>query len=607
MSRTRTRLRLAVVAGFLLAGAGLATLAAGPASAHAEPAGSVPADGSTVDRSPATLDLRLTEQVELAATKVSLVDGSGRQLATGTPQLIRAPTAAREDPVTVRIPLPPLAADTYRLAWSTVSSDDLHATSGTLVFGVRRPVAPATAGAPSDPLPGWGEVLGQAAIYLGLGGWMGSILLLSLLRSTDAEGDLPARARSRLLRAGAVAAAIGFTGGVALLLVRAAAFDGDPIRVAWRLVNDSSVGTPWLARQGAGAGMILLSAVALRGKVPGRVLFSIAGALALVAALSTALQGHLSISGPLLLSADTLHILATMVWAGTVISAGVVLLSARDHRVLARAVLRRFGLIATSALTVLVATGLLLTGDRVASLDALLLSTYGRILLLKVSVVALAALAGLVTTLRLHGRRGSPGRAFRAVPLETVLLGLTLFLTAGLVSTQQASGPQWRPAVTPAASTSTSADDLVETVDVRPNLPGRNFVTVNVFDTRRPSPGPIRAVQVVLRGPDGTTVTRTASPAGPNAYLLATDDLKASGPWEITVTAARPDLNPASGTVVWDVSPSASVARQPTFSLATLEPYTGWLAMAVALCGGSALALLRRRTRRLRDLARPRP
>lgn len=594
------RVRAAVLAGSVVAAAGFALLSAAPAWAHAEPLGTVPADGSTVDSSPSSIEIRLSEPVETAATKVSLVDGGGRTLPTSPATLLRTAGAGPEEPVTLRIPLPVLAPDAYRLSWTTVSSDDLHTTAGTMVFGVQRAVAPATAGPPADPLPALGEVLAQAAIYLGFGGWIGSMVLLFLRRPQDG----PARpVRARLLRTGAIAAVVGFLGGIALMLVRAAAFGPDVVPVAWQLVSGTTAGPPWVIREAVALGMAALSVSALRrGSLPRRPVAAVALGLAVAGAATTALLGHLARSGPLLLVTDILHILATMTWAGTVIVAGVVLVGLRGHREQARAVLRRFGLVATGALAVLVATGLLLAGDRVASLDALLLSTYGRILVVKAALVAVAALTGLATTRSLHGRKQDPARTGPAVRTEMAVLAGVLVVTAGLVSTHQATGPQWHPPDAVATQTSLAADDLVGTVDVRPNLPGRNFVTVNLFDTRRPAPAPIQAVDVLLRGPGGAAVTRTASPAGPGSYLLATDDLADSGPWTITVIAHRPDLAPASASLQWTVPPATAFTRPTVFSDAPLTAYTQWAAALALLAGVAAARLLPgRRPRRIRD------
>ena len=46
----------------------------------------------------------------------------------------------------------------YRLAWRSLSADDLHVTSGVVVFGVQRDASGAT-GQVDDPLPGTLEVL----------------------------------------------------------------------------------------------------------------------------------------------------------------------------------------------------------------------------------------------------------------------------------------------------------------------------------------------------------------------------------------------------------------------------------------------------------------
>jgi copper transport protein len=90
----------------------------------------------------------------------------------GKPELIRAAAAGPKDPSTLRVTLPPLPPDTYRVSWTTVSSDDLHTTAGTLVFGVQRAVAPEAAALPADPLPRAGEVARRAPFTSGsAAGW----------------------------------------------------------------------------------------------------------------------------------------------------------------------------------------------------------------------------------------------------------------------------------------------------------------------------------------------------------------------------------------------------------------------------------------------------
>ena len=51
----------------------------------------------------------------------------------------RSDSEDTEEPVEVVATLPTLQRSSYRVSWETLSSDDLHRTSGVLVFGVGRP------------------------------------------------------------------------------------------------------------------------------------------------------------------------------------------------------------------------------------------------------------------------------------------------------------------------------------------------------------------------------------------------------------------------------------------------------------------------------------
>src|SRR5689334_13243625 len=117
-----------------------------PASAHAYLVRSAPGDGSVLDRSPEALTLSFTESVEREATHVDIVDGDGRRFA---PTSIVVHGGDTESPSEVVVGLPSLPPNTYHITWRTLSSDDLHATTGNLVRGVQRAVAAAKV--PSGP------------------------------------------------------------------------------------------------------------------------------------------------------------------------------------------------------------------------------------------------------------------------------------------------------------------------------------------------------------------------------------------------------------------------------------------------------------------------
>ena len=75
-----------------------------------------------------------------------------------------------------------------------------------------------------------------------------------------------------------------------------------------------------------------------------------------------------------------------------------------EQLALAWAILRRFGALAAGSLAALLITGLFMSGQQVASLDALLTTLYGRALLLKIGLAAAVALIGLRNAAALHPR-----------------------------------------------------------------------------------------------------------------------------------------------------------------------------------------------------------
>ena len=133
------RLGGSLAVSFVLLCGGL-LLTAAPASAHAELVASTPADGDTVQEAPSQLLLRMSESVERTATRVTITDALGHNVPTSAVTLRTKPGADTEQPTTLVVDLPPLGAGQYRVSWTTLSSDDLHVTSGVMVFGVGQPV-----------------------------------------------------------------------------------------------------------------------------------------------------------------------------------------------------------------------------------------------------------------------------------------------------------------------------------------------------------------------------------------------------------------------------------------------------------------------------------
>jgi copper transport protein len=565
------------------------------ASAHAELVASTPADGATVERAPAELLLQLSESVELSATRVTLTDAAGQEVPLRSLSLRRAPGAGREDPTTLVVGLPHLGHGSYRVSWTTLSSDDLHVTRGVTVFGVGTTVR--GAGLPPEAQPSRTESAVRWTGLLGLGVTMGAGLLVLLLGSGRPQ-PVQVAVRRRFLATAVAGGVVAVLVGPALLVAQSARAAGPLSQTLRRSLLHESYAAWWWTHEVALLGLVTLAAVCRRHAGFRRIdprPVATGVTLATIATTTTVLMGHAGARAEAHLTTvavESVHVLSALLWGGSVVAAALALSTRVPGepalRGLRRVVLRRFGAVAALTVAVAAVTGLLLAGRRIATPDALLDSVYGRVLLVKVAIVAVALALGLVNTVLLHPevvpRRLRPHRDGRlshvTVALEAVAVVLLLGVTAVLAAAPPATGPRWQPVVRSSGLTSAQADDLVATLRVQPNRVGDNFLSFDVFDTRRPSPGPVESVSVALRGVDGRRITRVATNQGDGSWVLAGQQLS-FGSWTARVTVTRAGIPHAVVTFRWRVpDPNGRVV-------------SGWRARPLrAVSEATALALL---------------
>lgn len=614
MAATHRLRRLALLTGAGVVAAGAALLGAAPASAHALLVGSNPADGVRLDQAPRQLRLDFSESVELRRTKVTLTDADGHVIGVTDLRLVRRAAASDSDPATkgaeetelpvsVVAQLPALVPNLYRVAWRTLSSDDLHPTSGVLVFGVQRDVTGAAQALPADPLPPAGEVAARWGGLISVAGAAGAGLVLLL----GGAGGTPAGVRRLLARIAVAGGAGGAVLGGALLGLQSLAAGG-PGALA-DLLRTGSYPWGWFLGEACSLGLLVAGLLELRRR-PGRrgPLAALAVPLLAGYGLSTVLRGHAVAGGPVRVLTTSVHVVAALLWVGTLVT--FVLMSAgpagRRH-LLRGAVLRRFGLVAVSCVAAMTLSGLLLAGWGVASLDAALQSTYGRFLLLKLALAAGCAVAGAFTVLRVHPQWSPawwrPRRVlgtWRALGAEATLAVLVVAAAAAMASSPPATGPSWRVQASTRIASANVAD-LVQSLQMSPARPGRNFITIDVFDTRRPAPAPVRQVLLSLRSPDGATSTVPAQRQESTRWLVTTDAITGSGRWTLTVRALRPGMPAATSEFGWSVATPGARLRHATVSSRPLAPVTG---AAAAILGGllagalGYIGLVRRRRRR---------
>ncbi|WP_431953323.1 copper resistance CopC/CopD family protein [Actinacidiphila sp. bgisy167] len=386
---TKSALRLLAVP---LAVLGLLFAAAAPASAHAALVSSDPAQGAVVGTAPAQVRLTFSEGVLLTKDAIRVLGPDGGRADTGG-----ANDAGRGDTTAAVALRQGLGDGTYTVAWKVVS-DDSHPVAGAFTFSI---------GAPSKtsvPLPaeevGGGAVgtlydIGRYAAYLGFALLVGAAFFIGVCWPDGAR----TRSMRRLVATG-WATMVAAT--ILLLMLRAPYVNGGGLGDAFDLggvrdVLDTRPGAALLSR------LLLLAA----GAVFIAVLFgswarredpverqdlawglAIGGAVVAVGLAATwAMAEHASvgIQAPVAMPVDIVHLLAMAVWLGGLTA---LLTALRGGQRVERAAVRRFSRIAFGAVVTLVVTGVYQSWRQLGSWDALVSTGYGRLLMVKVGLVA---------------------------------------------------------------------------------------------------------------------------------------------------------------------------------------------------------------------------
>ncbi len=384
----------------LAAAAALATLliAAPPAAAHATLTGSSPADGEVVATAPERVTLTFSEQVALADDAIRVLDPEGRSVTGGEPTDV-----STDDTVSHAIALRDGLADgTYTVVWHVVSADS-HPISGAFTFSVGAPSATAAVVPDVSGDDGLVGLLYDVTRYVAYAGF----LLLAgggafVLRCWPRAAGL--RTAQRVLLAGWTTLAAAtlcqlllrtpYTGSGRL----ADAFDLAGLRDVIETKPGTSLLTRLLLLAAAGAFVAVLTGPYARlraaGKDPARVRdlgFGLGTGGAIVAAgiaATWAMAEHAS-TGPqagLAVPVDALHLLAAATWLGGL--AMLLALLRGAPLAVPRAAVRRFSGLALASVVTLAATGVYQSWRQVRTVSGLTDTDFGRLLLLKVALVA---------------------------------------------------------------------------------------------------------------------------------------------------------------------------------------------------------------------------
>lgn len=425
MSRWSVLGRVTVVLAVLMAVLMAVVLGgARPASAHPTLLYTDPPADTAVPASPSIISLVFGEAVTIGPRALTVLDSDGRTMPLGPA------STARDGTVVTARPTGALPPDTYLVRWHVTGTD------GDLVdnefrFGVGTAISGAGTTSGAEVIS-WAEAALRWLLFAGLAVALGGLIGERFTTSAHAEKpDLPAL-RSWVLPG----AMLGLAGVVALATML--------------VINTGAGSTLWQGQAGQvlvveGLGLALaLGLAALRGD-RARV-----GAVLALAAVTVAegLRSHANVAAPgwgALLTG--VHLAAVAIWVGALLQVVRAALAWRREGAAVRWVLVGYARLAAWVFAIVIGTGTL-TALLLVPIWAVLTTTYGHILLIKLALVGLAAALALTARRALHHSLGHQARLDRVrtlTRLETSTLVAVLAASAVLVSTPPASGQQPSP------------------------------------------------------------------------------------------------------------------------------------------------------------------
>lgn len=372
------------------AAAGVAVLALfvpSTAAAHVTLLRAEPATQSRVEKAPTEIRLHFNQPVTITSSAIQVLAPDGTLL-SGTP-------ATQEDGYVVVAPVSRIAAGQgYTVRWRVIG-DDGHSPSGVFTFGVGVAAPPPTEAVGASGTT-WRDDLARWALFGSLALLIGPLVVRLLIL----RGPVPARLEQRFHLVGVVASLVVIDVGIAAFVLRASNALQLPIADLpygdlQPFAEKTRFGIAFLVMTvgfGVVAALLLVSWIfdrlALRW-------LALAFSLALVSGLS--LSGHQATepnSSWLAELADWLHLVAASVWVGGVVTLAFLVWPLAPS--LRQRAFLGFARLAVVLVAVMVLAGAYLALVRLPELGDLWETQYGRFLLLKSGIVALALTWGAV-------------------------------------------------------------------------------------------------------------------------------------------------------------------------------------------------------------------
>lgn len=431
-------------------------LSAPPAQAHAALVSSSPEPGAELANPPGVVTLTFSESLIRELSRATVTAPDGQRFEGGA-------SGERE----IRVSLQTTAPGVYEVSWKTVSPVDGHTLRGDFRFGVGVDPGPGAEGATGTG-PRRADMvvaIGRFVEYAGLLFATGSLVLGWVARPAPPL----AWARPRLLEPLALALVAGLAVVVGEALVAA------PSPALGSLVDyfATGQGVTRLTRLGLEA---LALAAAFRSwalAVP-----FLGGALVALAA-----AGHAAAASPpwAAVASDALHLAAAGVWAGGILALATIRPPGGWRSPDGRALLARFSPVAITGFGATVVFGVVRSTQELAAVGDLVSSGYGRLLGVKILLVATMVPLSLLAWARRARFHRREAIVALAVALIAALLAAYPLPPRRVAEADFGARPAADGRELPRAGDLTLGADTGDTlvaVTLRPGVPGRNRLLV---------------------------------------------------------------------------------------------------------------------------------
>ncbi|SCE67983.1 copper resistance CopC/CopD family protein [Micromonospora mirobrigensis] len=536
-------IRFGAAVGLLVAVVALLLAPATPASAHAVLVSTSPVGSAVVPQAPAEVVLTFSESVRKVSGKIRVIAPDGSRADRGEPRFSGAVVTVPVDSSGPR--------GTYLVTYRVISADS-HPVSGAFTYSVGAPSTPPTDtgnDVRADPVVGVAVKVAKYLGYTGLLLLVGPALVLAALWPRRLSRRGPARlawAGLGLLAFATLAdlwLQVPYTAGGGILDVSGSGL-GE--------VLGSTFGAAHLVRLGllAAAAFLLRPLFAAPAGRTDLIILAVLGGAAL---FTWPLAGHAAASPAPAVSVvvDAVHLGGMAVWLGGLVMLAGFLLRRADEREL-DAILPIWSRWAALAVSALLLAGTVQALIEVATPKALVDTTYGRLVLAKIVllavVIAVAAYSRQLVRRRTAAGRPTPMR--RAVLAELAVTAVVLGVSATLVQTTPARTAETQVAGTPSGYYSATLTSSLYSLQVELDPAERGPNTLHLYAyTRDNKPQRVAEWKVTAALP-AAGIEPIDVPLLPltDNHVTGEVSLPAAGQWEFRFTLRTTDIDRATVT-----------------------------------------------------------